>query len=151
MPQVVVLPQQEPLSLRGVKPQCQKCGGATATISVAAVSLEPASRELTADGALPFANPCLTLSRNLLRRKFQRGSWLIQLLESRRQGDLRHGIHPVAGRNRILECRGHHKLQEFLGQFRLLAGRSTGGDFHLQIVAFAKVGCGVVVFLSAMM
>ena len=60
---------------------------------------------------------------------------------------MRHGIHPVAGRNRILECRRHHELQEFLGQFRLLAGGGTRGNFDLQIMAFGEARRRIVVFL----
>jgi hypothetical protein len=48
-------------------------------------------------------------------------------------------IHPVAGRDGILERRRNHKFQELLGQFRLFAGGGTRGDFHLQIVAFGKI------------
>lgn len=32
-------------------------------------------------------------------------------------------------------------------QLRLLAGSGAGGDFHLQIVTFAEVRGGVVIFL----
>ena len=108
--------------------------------------LELTSRELTADGALPFANPCLTLCRHFGWRELQRGCGFGQFFKTGRQRDVCHRIHPVAGWDRILESRRNHKLEEFLRQLRLLAGSGAGGDFHLQIVTFAKVRGGVVIF-----
>lgn len=75
--------------------------------------LELTSRELTADGALPFANPCLTLCRHFGWRELQRGCGFGQFFKTGRQRDVCHRIHPVAGWDRILESRRNHKLEEF--------------------------------------
>ncbi|CSQ00986.1 Uncharacterised protein [Shigella sonnei] len=80
-------------------------------------------------------------------RELQRGCWFGQLFKTGRLRDVCHRIHPVAGWDRILKSRINHKLEEFLRQLRLLAGSGAGGDFHLQIVTFAEVRGGVVIFL----
>lgn len=147
MPQVAVLPDCHPVTLRRVPPQGEKRRQRNRHHKRSGAYTELTSRELTADGALPFANPCLTLCRHFGWRELQRGCRFGQLFKPGRQRDICHRIHPVAGWDRILESRRNHKLEEFLRQLWLLAGSGAGGDFHLQIVTFAEVRGGVVIFL----
>lgn len=64
MPQVAVLPDCYPVTLRRVPPQGEKRRERNRYHQRGGAYTELTSRELTADGALPFANPCLTLCRH---------------------------------------------------------------------------------------
>lgn len=113
MPQVAVLPDCHPVTLRRVPPQGEKRRERNRYHQRGGAYTELTSRELTADGALPFANPCLTLCRHFSWCELQRGGRFGQLFKPGRQRDICHRIHPVTGWDRILKSRRNHKLEEF--------------------------------------
>ncbi len=76
MPQIAVLPDCHPVILRRVPQQGRTPPAQPLPPAWWRLHLELTSRELTADGALPFANPCLTLCRHFGWRELQGGCGL---------------------------------------------------------------------------
>ena len=105
---------------------------------------ELTSRELTADGALPFANPCLTLyTATSAGGELQR--WPVWSIVSNPAG--KGHLPPDTSKlpvDRILAR--NHKLENFLPAPAAGSGRCGRRPATLQIVTFAKVRGGVVIF-----
>ena len=97
-------------------------------------------------GVLPCLSPFTAVFSDGLGAVLKRNSWHDKGIISCRQRRFDRRIHPVAGRDRILEARAGDKFHKFCSQFRMFAGSQLAGNFNLHVLAFAEVGRRIIIF-----